>query len=147
MKTGKVIAYASRKHKLHEKNYPTYDLELATIMFALNILRHNLFSVHVDVFTDQQSFQYLFEKNDLNLRQKRFLELLMDYEMSVLYHPNKENVVADALSRLSIASVAHIKDRKKDLFQDVHRLVGLDVQLFDSSKDVVMVSNNLLCRS
>ncbi|WMV29307.1 hypothetical protein MTR67_022692 [Solanum verrucosum] len=123
MKTGKVIAYASRKHKLHEKNYPTYDLELA------------------------QSFQYLFKKNDLNLRQKRFLELLMDYEMSVLYHPNKENVVADALRRLSIASVTHIKDGKKDLVQDVHRLVGLDVQLFDSSKDVVMVPNNLLCRS
>ena len=60
MQNGKVIAYASRQLKVHEKNYPTHDLELAAVVFALNIWRHYLYGVHVDVFTDHKSLQCVF---------------------------------------------------------------------------------------
>ncbi|WMV45323.1 hypothetical protein MTR67_038708, partial [Solanum verrucosum] len=96
MQNGKVIAYASRQLKVHEKNYPTHDLELAAVVFALKIWRHYLYGVHVDVFTDNKSLQYVFTQKDLNLRQRKWLEFLKDYDMSVHYHPGKANVVADA---------------------------------------------------
>ncbi|WMV41776.1 hypothetical protein MTR67_035161, partial [Solanum verrucosum] len=113
--------YASRQLKIHEKNYPTHDLELAAVVFPLKIWKNYLYGVHVDVFTDQKSLQYVFNQKDLNLRQRRWLELLNDCDMSVIYHPSKANVVADAISRLSMGSVAHIDDDKKELVQDVHR--------------------------
>ncbi|WMV50116.1 hypothetical protein MTR67_043501 [Solanum verrucosum] len=91
MQNGKVIAYASRQLKVHEKNYPTHDLELATVVFALKILRHYLYGVHVDVFTDHKSLQYVFTQKDLNLRQRRWLEFLKDYDLSVHYHPGHTN--------------------------------------------------------
>ncbi|WMV45601.1 hypothetical protein MTR67_038986, partial [Solanum verrucosum] len=96
MQNGKVIAYASRQLKVHEKNYPTHDLELAAVVFALKIWHHYLYGVHVDVFTDHKSLQYVFTQKDLNLRRRRWLEFLKDYDMSVHYHPDKANVVADA---------------------------------------------------
>ncbi|WMV41732.1 hypothetical protein MTR67_035117 [Solanum verrucosum] len=98
MQNGKVIAYASRQLKIHEKNYLTHDLELAAVVF---------------VFTDHKSLQYVFNQKDLNLRQRRWLELLKYYDMSVLYHPRKANVVVDALIRLSMCSVAHIEEDVK----------------------------------
>ena len=110
---GKVIAYAFRQLKPHEKNYPTHDLELAAVVFALKIWRHYLYGVHVDVFTNHKSLQYVFTQRELNLHQRRWLELLKNYDMSVLYHPGKANVVADALSRLSMGSVAHVENDKK----------------------------------
>ena len=70
---GKVIAYASRKLRPHEKNYPTHDLELAAVIFALKIWRHYLYGVHVDIYTDHKSLQYIFNQKDLNLRQRRWL--------------------------------------------------------------------------
>ena len=121
MQNGKVIAYASRQLKVHEKNYPTHDLEFAAVIYALKIWRHYLYGVHVDIFTDHKSLQYVFTQRDLNLRQRRWLELLKDYDMSVLYHPGNANVVADALSRLSMNSVSHIENEKKELVKDVHR--------------------------
>ena len=78
MQHGKVISYASRKHKVHERNYPTHDLELAAVVFALKIWRHYLYGVHVDVFTDHKSLQYVFTQKKLNLRQIWWLELLKD---------------------------------------------------------------------
>ncbi|WMV56467.1 hypothetical protein MTR67_049852, partial [Solanum verrucosum] len=96
MQSGKVIAYASRQLKVHEKNYPTHDLELAAVVFALKIWRHYLYGVHVDIFIDHKNLQYVFTQKDLNLRQRRWLEFLKDYDMSVHYHPGKANVVADA---------------------------------------------------
>ncbi|WMV60292.1 hypothetical protein MTR67_053677 [Solanum verrucosum] len=99
MQNGKVIAYASRQLKVHEKNYPTHDLELAAVVFALKIWRHYLYGVHVDIFTDHKSLQYVLTQKELNLRQRRWLELLKDYDLSILYHPGKANVVADSLSR------------------------------------------------
>ena len=129
MKRDKVISYASRKFKVHEKNYPTHDLELAAVVFALKMWRHCLYGVHVDVFTDHKSLQYVFTQKELNLRQRRLLEFLKDYYMSMHYHPGKANVMADALSRLSMGSVAHVDEERKKLVKDVHRLARLGVHL------------------
>ena len=98
MQRDKVIAYASRHHKVHEKIYLTHDLELAVVVFARKTWRQYLYGVHVDVFTYHKILQYVFTQKELNLRQMRWLEFLKDYDMSVHYHPGKANVVADALS-------------------------------------------------
>ena len=87
MQHKKVIAYDSRQLKVHEKNYPTYDLELAAVIFALKIWRHYFYGVRVDVYIEHKSLQYVFTQKDLNLRQRRWLELLKDYDVGVLYHP------------------------------------------------------------
>ncbi|WMV18493.1 hypothetical protein MTR67_011878 [Solanum verrucosum] len=142
MQNGKVIAYASRQLKVHEKNYPTHYLELAAVVFALKILRHYVYGVHVDVFTDHKSLEYVFNQKDLNLYQRRWLELLKDYDISVLYHPGKANVVVDALSQLTMGSVSHIEEGKRELVQDVHRLTRLGVRLMNSTKGGVMVQNS-----
>ena len=68
MQRDKVISYASRKLKVHEKNYPTHDLELAVVVFLLKIWRHHLYGVHVDVFTDHKRLQYVFTQKDSNFR-------------------------------------------------------------------------------
>ncbi|KAK5771677.1 hypothetical protein PVK06_047913 [Gossypium arboreum] len=102
MQEGKVIASASRQLKSHEKNYPTNDLELATIVFALKIWCHYLFDEKCHVYSDNKSLKYLMTQKDLNLRQRRWLEFLKDCELVINYHPGKANVVADALSRKSL---------------------------------------------
>ena len=103
--TWKGDAYASRKLKVYERSYPTHDLELQAVVFSLKIWRHYLNGVHVVVFADQKRLQYVFTEKKLNLRQRRWLQLLKDYDMSVLYHPDKANVVADSLSRMNMGSV------------------------------------------
>ena len=78
MQRDKVISYAFRKLKVHEKNYPTHDLELAAVVFALKIWRHYLYGVHVDVFIYHKSLQYVFTQKELNLRKRRWLDFLKD---------------------------------------------------------------------
>ena len=99
MQHGKLIAYGLRQLRPHEKNYPTHDLELAAVVFALKIWCHYLYGFHVDIYTDHKCLQYIFQQKDLNLRQRRFLELLIDYDIDILYHTCKSNAVVDALSR------------------------------------------------
>ncbi|GJW48284.1 putative reverse transcriptase domain-containing protein [Tanacetum coccineum] len=99
MQREKVIAYASRQLKLHEKNYTTHDLELGAVVFALKIWRHYLYGTKCTVFTDHKSLQHILDQKELNMRQRRWLELLSDYDCEIRYHPGKANVVADALSR------------------------------------------------
>ncbi|KAA0053234.1 DNA/RNA polymerases superfamily protein [Cucumis melo var. makuwa] len=99
MQQGKVVAYASRQLKSHEQNYPTHDLELAAVVFALKIWRHYLYGEKIQIFTDHKSLKYFFTQKELNMRQRRWLELVKDYDCEILYHPGKANVVADALSR------------------------------------------------
>ncbi|XP_077235487.1 uncharacterized protein LOC143877356 isoform X2 [Tasmannia lanceolata] len=106
MQDGKVIAYGSRQLKRHEVNYPIHDLELAAVVFALRIWRHYLYGVKFEVFTDHKSLKYLFDQKELNMRQRRWLEFLKDYDFTLSYHPGKANVVADALSRQGCAKLA-----------------------------------------
>ncbi|GJZ33801.1 putative reverse transcriptase domain-containing protein [Tanacetum coccineum] len=98
MQREKVIAYASRQPKIHEKNYTTHDLELRAVVFALKIWRHYLYGTKCTVFTDHKSLQHILNQKELNMRQRRWLELLSDYDCEIRYHPGKANVVVDALS-------------------------------------------------
>ncbi|XP_024312059.1 LOW QUALITY PROTEIN: uncharacterized protein LOC100823542 [Brachypodium distachyon] len=109
MQEGKVVAYASRQLKPHEMNYPTHDMELAAVVHALKIWRHYLIGNHCDIFTDHKSLKYIFTQNELNLRQRRWLELIKDYTLNIQYHPGKANVVADALSRKSHCNSITVK--------------------------------------
>ncbi|PWA68100.1 reverse transcriptase domain-containing protein [Artemisia annua] len=99
MQRSKVIAYASRQLKKHEENYTTHDLELGAVVFALKMWRHYLYGTKCTVFTDHKSLQHILNQKELNMRQRRWLELLSDYDCEIRYHPGKANVVADALSR------------------------------------------------
>nr|GEV43069.1 retrovirus-related Pol polyprotein from transposon 17.6 [Tanacetum cinerariifolium] len=99
MQREKVVSYASRQLKIHEKNYTTHDLELRAVVFALNIWRHYLYGTKCTVFTDHKSLHHILDQKELNMRQRRWLELLSDYDCDIRYHPGKVNVVADALSR------------------------------------------------
>ncbi|GJX49961.1 putative reverse transcriptase domain-containing protein [Tanacetum coccineum] len=99
MQREKVIAYASCQLKIHEKNYTTHYLELGSVVFALKIWRHYLYGTKCTVFTNHKSLQYILDQKELNMRQRRWLELLSDYDCEIRYHPRKANVVADALSR------------------------------------------------
>ena len=95
------------------------------MVFTLIIWKHYLYSVHVDVYTDHKSLQYVFTQKELNLRKIWWLELLKDYDMSVLYHPDNANVVANALSNITMGSVSHVEEAKKYLLKDVHRLARM----------------------
>ncbi|GKB20456.1 putative reverse transcriptase domain-containing protein [Tanacetum coccineum] len=99
MQNEKVIAYASRQLKIHEKNCTTHDLKLRAVVFALKIWRHYLYGIKCIVFTDHKSLQHILDQKELNMRQRRWLELLSDYDCEIRYHPGKAYVVADALSR------------------------------------------------
>jgi hypothetical protein len=99
MQDNRVIAYASRALRPHEQNYSTHDLELAVVVHALKMWRHYLMGTHCNIFTDHKSLKYIFTQADLNMRQRRWLELIKDYDLEIHYHPGKGNVVADVLSR------------------------------------------------
>nr|GFA85830.1 retrotransposable element Tf2 [Tanacetum cinerariifolium] len=95
----KVIAYASRQLRKNEENYTTHDLELGAVVFALRLWRHYLYGTKCTIYTDHKSLQYILDQKELNMRQRRWVELLSDYDCKIRYHPGKANVVADALSR------------------------------------------------
>jgi len=99
MQHGRVVAHALRQLKTHEINYPVHDLELAAVVFALRVWRHYLYGSWFQIFTDHKSFKYLMSQKELNMRQRRWVELIKDYDNIIDYHPGKANVVADALSR------------------------------------------------
>ncbi|GJS06076.1 reverse transcriptase domain-containing protein [Tanacetum coccineum] len=118
MQREKVISYASRQLKIHEKNYTTHDLELGAVVFALKMWRHYLYGTKCTVFTDHKSLQHILDQKDLNMRQRRWLELLSDYDCEIRYHPGKANVVADALSR---------KEREPLRVRALVMTIGLDL--------------------
>jgi hypothetical protein len=93
------VAYASRQLRKHEEKYPTHDLELAVVVHALKIWRHYIIGKRCEVYSDHKSLKYIFTQPYLNLRQRRWLELIKDYDLGINYNPDKANVVADALSK------------------------------------------------
>ena len=118
----KVVAYASRQLRKHEQNYPTHDLELAAVVHALKIWRHYMIGNKCQIFTDHKSLKYIFTQRDLNLRQRRWLELIKDYDLDIQYHPGKANVVADALSRKGQANMAIARLMPQELCWEMERL-------------------------
>jgi hypothetical protein len=99
MQEGRVISYSLRQLRRHEEHYPTHDLELAAVVMALQMWQHYLLGNVVHIYTDHKSLKYIFTQLDLNMRQRRWLELIKDYELKVHYHSEKANVIIDALSR------------------------------------------------
>jgi hypothetical protein len=136
MQEGSVVAYSSRQLKVHEKNYPIHDLELAAVVHALKTWRHYLYGQKCDVYTDHKSLKYIFTQSELNMRQRRFitiqslkyiytdhkLELIKDYELEIHYHPGKANVVADALSRKSQVNLMVARPMPYELAKEFDRL-------------------------
>ncbi|KAL0313196.1 UNVERIFIED_CONTAM: Retrovirus-related Pol polyprotein from transposon [Sesamum radiatum] len=117
MQNGKVIA--SRQLRDHELNYPTHDLEFAAIVHALKIWRHYLYGEIFQILTDHKSLKYVLTQKELNLRQRRWIELLKDYDCTIDYHPRKANVVADALSRRSSATLADLGSHNATLLLEM----------------------------
>ena len=105
MQEGKVVAYASRQLKPHEKNYPTHYLEFTAIVFVLKIWRHYLYGEKCFIYTDHKSLKYLPSQRELNLRQRRWMELIKDYDCVIDYHLGKANVVANTLSRKTVQTL------------------------------------------
>ncbi|KAK8644554.1 hypothetical protein V6N13_123857 [Hibiscus sabdariffa] len=138
MQGEKVIAYASRKLKPHKLNYPTHDLELAAIMFALKIWRHYLYGEKCHMFTDHKSLKYLLTQKDLNLRQQRWMQLLKDYGLDIDYHPGKANVVADALNRKLNSEQKLLLELQvqSDLVSRIQELQKIDPELQKISKNL-----------
>ncbi|GJT76916.1 putative reverse transcriptase domain-containing protein [Tanacetum coccineum] len=126
MQRGKVIAYASRQLKIHEKNYTTHDLELGAVVFALTIWRHYLYGTKSVIYMDHKSLQDIFSHKELNTRQRRWIELFSDYDCKIRYHPGKANVVADALSK---------KERVKP-----KRVRAMNMTLQSSIKDRILAA-------
>jgi hypothetical protein len=122
MQEGRVIAYASRALRPHEINCPTHDLELVDIVHALKIWRHYLMGNHCNIFTNHKSLKYIFTQSDLNMRQRRWLELIKDYDLEVHYHPGKANVVADALSRKVRCNHLEMEPVSDPLCEEMRRL-------------------------
>nr|GEU62655.1 putative reverse transcriptase domain-containing protein [Tanacetum cinerariifolium] len=154
MQRGKVIAYASRQLKVHEKNYTTHDLKLGAIVFVLKIQRHYLYGTKSIIYTDHKSLQYIFNKKELNMHRRRWITLFNEYDCEIRYHPGKANVVADALSRkerlkprrvhaMSMNIYSDLKTKileahdeaSKDLKVPTRMLMGLDA-LFEQREDV-----------
>ena len=131
MHNDRVIAYTSGLLKKHDENYPTHDLELATVVFALKIWRHYLYGVPCRIFTDHKSLQYIFTQKELNLRQRRWFELIKDYDYTIEYHLGKANVVADALSRRLESSLSHMRSGYLPLLVDL-RALGVILEVEDS---------------
>jgi hypothetical protein len=96
MQDGRAIAYSSRQLRRHEEHYPTHDLDLVAIVLPLRTSQHYLLGNVVHIFTDHKSLKYIFTHADLNISQRRWLELIKDYDLYVHYHPGKANVVTDA---------------------------------------------------
>nr|GEW48920.1 retrovirus-related Pol polyprotein from transposon 17.6 [Tanacetum cinerariifolium] len=125
----KVIAYASQQLKPHEENYTTHDLELGAVVFVLKIWRHHLYDTKCIVFTDHKSLQHVLNQKELNKRQRRWFELLADYDCEIRYHPGKENVVADTLSRKRIIKSRQVKPLHVRFWQSLQNALGTQLDM------------------
>jgi hypothetical protein len=122
MQKGQVIAYASRQLPRHEEHYPTHDLELTKVVHALKIWHHYLLGNTCHLHTDYKSLKYIFTQSELNMRQRRWLELIKDYDLEIHYHLGKANVVADALSRKAFCHCLTVRTPNTTLCQEMEKL-------------------------
>jgi len=122
MQENRVIGYASRALRPQEPNYPTHDLELTVVIHALKIWRHYLMGTHCNIYTDHKSLKYIFTQSDLNMRQRRWLELIKDYDLEVHYHPGKANVVAEALSHKVHCNCLSVESYNETLCAEIQKL-------------------------
>jgi hypothetical protein len=122
MQEGRVIAYASRQLRRHEEHYPTHDLELVAVVHALKIWRHYLLGNICHLYTDHKSLKYIFTQSELNMRQRRWLELIKDYNLEIHYHLGKANAVADALSRKASYHCITVRTHDTTLCQEMEKL-------------------------
>ena len=121
MQSGRVVAYGSHQLKNHEQNYPTHNMELASVVLALKIWRHYLYGEQFEMYSDHKSLKYIFKQRDLNMRQRRWMEFLEDYDFTLHYHTSKANVVADALNRKSRGVLASIASREWQMLETVEQ--------------------------
>jgi len=144
MQDKRQVAYASRQLKMHEKNYPMHDLELAAVVFALKTWRHYLYGSQFQVFSDHKSLKNLFDHKELNMRQRRWMKYLKDYDFEILYHPSKANVVVDALSRKRVhMSAMMIKELELiEKLQDMN--LGLNMGAGHIKCSMLRITNEFL---
>jgi hypothetical protein len=147
MQNINVFAYASCQLKPYKQNYPTHSLELAAVVFALKIWRHYLYGKRYKISTDHKSLKYLFTQKELNMRQRRWLELIKDYDCEINYHPGKANVVANALSRKSTVELAAHGISQPRLIKE---LIGMGLEVVGEGMPIhlanLMVLLELLAR-
>jgi hypothetical protein len=142
MQDGHVVAYASRQLRKHEAHYLTHDLELAVVIHALKIWRHYLMGKRCEIYTDHMSLKYIFTQSNLNLRQRRWLELIKDYDLRINYHPGKANVLADALSQRSHVSQLVVDSMLFELCEEFDKL---NLRIVANTKAIEMeVGSSLL---
>src|SRR3954465_1122688 len=122
MQERRVIAYGSHQLRSHEDKYPTHDLELAAVIYALKLWRHYLLGNRCKIYTDHQSLKYRFTQPDLNLRQQRWLETIADFNMDISYTPGKANVMADALSRKAYCSELEVQIQQPLLYEELRKM-------------------------
>jgi hypothetical protein len=122
MQDGHVVVYASRQLRKHEEHYPTHDLELAVVVHALKIWIHYEIGKRCEIYLDHKSLKYIFTQPNLNLRQRRWLELIKDYDLSINYHPDKASIVVDALSRRSHLNQLTVEQMPFDLCEEFDKL-------------------------
>jgi ribonuclease HI len=139
---GRVVAYASRQLRKHEVNYPTHDLELAAVVHALKIWRHYLMGKRCELYTDHKSLKYIFTQLNVNLRQRRWLDLIKDYDLGINYHPRKANVVVDSLSRRSHVNKLMVDSMPFELCEEFNKL---NLRIVANTKAMELeVGSNLL---
>src|SRR3954465_1425042 len=122
MQDRHVVAYASLQLRPHEENYPTHGLELAAVVHALTTWRHYLLGNRCEIYSDHQSLKYIFSQPDLNLRQRRWIESIKDYDVGISYTPGKANVMADALSRKSYCNNLMLQQYQPLLHEEFRKL-------------------------
>jgi hypothetical protein len=142
MQHGHMVAYASWQLRKHEVNYPTHELELVVVVHALKIWRHYLMGKRCELYTDHKSLKYTFTQSNLNLRQRRWLEFIKDYDLGINHHPGKANMVADALSHRSHVSQLVVDSMPFELSEEFNKLNLRTVTNMEATE--MEVGSNLL---
>jgi hypothetical protein len=122
MQDGHVVVYASRQLRKHEEHYLAHDLELVAVVHALKIWRHYLIGKRYEIYSGHKSLKYIFTQPDLKLKQRRWLELIKDYDLGINYHSSKVDMVANALSQRSHLNQLIMEQMPFDRCEEFHKL-------------------------